>query len=63
MSSPRYTAVLLGLGESFARDDLAGLKRTRAGDSAGPEPGEAKLSVPVGEFGRASCRERVSIDV
>jgi inorganic triphosphatase YgiF len=46
--SPRYTALLLALGQSFARDDLAGLRSAEAGDSTAAVPPE--LAQPVGEF-------------
>ena len=50
VSSPRYTALLLALGESFARDDLAGLRPPQAGDGATRDAEVAKLSASVGDF-------------
>ncbi len=58
VSSPRYTVLLLALGESFARDDLAGLKRPQAGDTAGPEAEASKLSAPVGDFAASVLDKR-----
>ncbi len=56
VSSPRYTTLLLALGQSFARDDLAGLRRPQAGDTA--EPDAAAASVPVGEFAASVLDKR-----
>jgi inorganic triphosphatase YgiF len=50
VTSPRYTALLLALGEAFARDDLAGLPRPPADDGAAPDAEPGKLSAPVGDF-------------
>jgi inorganic triphosphatase YgiF len=58
VSSPRYTALLLALGESFARDDLAGLRRPQAGDTAGPDAAASKLAVPVGDFATSVLDKR-----
>jgi inorganic triphosphatase YgiF len=51
VASPRYTALLLALGESFARDDLAGLEEAGDGD-------RLKLAAPVGEFAAAVLDKR-----
>jgi triphosphatase len=50
--SPRYTALLLTLGETFARDDLAGLRRpSETGNADAAAPSERPtLSAPIGEF-------------
>jgi triphosphatase len=58
VSSPRYTALLLALGESFARDDLGGLTRPQAGDTAGPDAAASKLSAPVGDFAASVLDKR-----
>jgi CHAD domain-containing protein len=58
VSSPRYTALLLALGESFARDDLAGLRRPQAEDTAGLEADASKLSAPVGDFAASVLDKR-----
>lgn len=50
VSSSRYTALLLALGESFARDDLAGLQHSGAGEGAEREAEAARLSAGVGDF-------------
>ncbi|MGH8695323.1 MAG: CHAD domain-containing protein, partial [Burkholderiales bacterium] len=51
VSSPRYTALLLALGEGFARDDLAGLVRTVDADAS-------RLAAPVGEFAASVLDKR-----
>ncbi len=58
VSSPRYTALLLALGESFARDDLAALRRPPPGERAEPEADAVQLSTPVGEFAAAVLDKR-----
>jgi inorganic triphosphatase YgiF len=52
IASPRYTVLLLTLGESFARDDLAGLWHPDE------ERDPARVAVPVGEFAAAVLDKR-----
>jgi len=56
VSSPRYTTLLLALGESFARDDLAALRRPTADDGTAPDA--AAASAPVGEFAASVLDKR-----
>ena len=49
--SPRYTALVLGLGEQFAHDDLAGFARqVPPAADAPPEHHTPGLAAPVAEF-------------
>ncbi len=58
VASPRYTTLLLVLGESFARDDLAALRRPTPGGGAAPDAAAAALSAPVGEFAASVLDKR-----
>lgn len=53
VASPRYTALLLALGEAFARDDLPGFARnaTPTGGESAPQSSQGPgLDAPVGAF-------------
>jgi len=51
IGSPRYTALVLALGEQFAYDDLAGVARAAVPAGAPPEGRHgAGLAAPVAEF-------------
>jgi CHAD domain-containing protein len=56
VSSPRYTTLLLTLGQSFARDDLDGLWRSEA--RAAPDAAAQKLAVSVDEFAASVLDKR-----
>src|SRR5207344_1638396 len=59
--SPRYTALLLALGETFARDDLLGLRRPPSpSEGTPPEPPSESpgLSASAVEFAGFVLEER-----